>query len=108
MAIFTVESGVQTAVVGAEHVLSTKTVAGVYILRVDGSALQGGDEVEIRMKTRVVTGGDSRTEQVATLTGPLDPPHWRSEPIPVDVEVTATLTQTTGTARSFPWKLLRA
>lgn len=108
MALLAVASGTQAAVVSTEHTLTTQTVVGVYALRIDVAAMASGDTLVIKIKTKTLSGGTSRIEQEVTLTGAQSKGAWLSEPIPADVEVVCTITQSAGTARSYPWKLLRA
>ena len=108
MALVAAANGTQAATINTEHALSTQTTVGVYVLRVDCGAMASGDTTVIRLKTKALTGGTSRIEQEVSLTGAQAKPNWCSDPIPVDVEVACTLTQTAGTGRSYPWKLLRA
>lgn len=108
MALVAAANGTQTATINTEHALTTQTTVGVYVLRVDCGAMIAGDTTVIRLKTKTLTGGTSRTEQEITLTGVQAKPTWVSDPVPVDVEVACTLTQTAGTGRAYPWKLLRA
>ena len=108
MAIIAAANGTQSATINTEHTLTTQTTAGIYVLRVDCGAMIAGDTTIIRLKTKALSGGTSRIEQEITLTGVQAKPNWVSDPVPVDVEVACNLTQTAGTGRSYPWKLLRA
>jgi len=108
MAIVAVATGIQTAVVNTEHSLTQQTGVGAYVLKVDLSAMDAGDSVTIRLKDKVLSAGSSGITQEATLSDAQTVVHWRSEPIPVDVEIICTLEQTAGSSRDFPWALLRA
>ena len=108
MALAAAANGTQTATINTEHALSTQTTVGIYVLRVDCGAMASGDTTIIRVKTKTLTGGTSRIEQEVSLTGAQAKPNWVSDPVPVDVEIAVTLTQTAGTGRAYPWKLLRA
>ncbi len=70
--------------------------------------MTSGDTTVIRLKNKVLSGSTSKVTQEVTLSGAQSVPDWRSDAIPVDVEIIATITQTAGTGRSYPWKLLRA
>lgn len=108
MGLIAVASGTQAATVNTEHSLTQQTGVGIYVLKVDTAAMQAGDTLVLRLKDKVLSTGTSRITQEVTLTGVQAVPNWRSEPIPSEVEVIATLLQSEWTSRSFPWKLLRA
>lgn len=96
----------QTAVVGTEHTLVTDTTNKVYVLAVDTGNMALGDILELRIKTKVRTGGVSRQAYSKTFAHVQGDPNKYSVPVPADVEIVATLKQTAGTGRVFPWKLL--
>lgn len=108
MGLVAVASGTLDTTLLSEHSLSQQTGVGIYVLKVDTSAMQSGDTLVIRLKDKVLTGSTSKATQEVTLTGVQSVPDWRSDAIPVDVEIIVTITQTTGTGHSYPWKLLRA
>lgn len=98
-------SGTQTATIGTEHTLATITTAKPFQLKVDINALVAGEYVEIKVKNKVLSGGTTRTEFVGTYSW-LDAgvnPNIVVEPILSTQEYVATLKQTTGTGRAFPW-----
>jgi hypothetical protein len=108
MTVASVDSGTQSATISTEHTLSTQTTAGVYILVVDVNAMVAGDVVELRIKTKYASGGTERQARVYTLSNAQEDLVFYSDPIPIDTSIKATLLQTTGTGRSFPWNLLKA
>lgn len=108
MGLSVVGSGTQAATISTEHSLTQQTTTGIFVLEVDVSAMQSGDTLILRLKDKVLSGGASGITQQATLTGVQDVVHWRSDAIPVDVEIVATLLQSAGVGRSYPWKLIRA
>jgi len=108
MAIVPAATGTQSAVVNTEHALTQQTGVGVYVLKVDVTAMDAGDTLVIRLKDKVLSGGVSGVTQEETLNDAQTVVHWRSEPIPVDIEIVCTLEQTAGSSRDYPWKLLRA
>lgn len=108
MGLTTVASGTQIAEVSTEHSLTQQVGIGIYVFEVDTSAMQTGDTLVLRLKDKVITGGSSGITYEDTLNGEQLTPHWRSDAIPVDIEIIATLLQSTGTSRNYPWKLLRA
>jgi hypothetical protein len=114
MAWIVAASGTQTATVGTEHTLATVTAPGRYRLVVDVAALVGGDTpdiVELRSKTRVLSGGTDRLVHPAlnAVGGLVTAGIVGCSEVVVDQGVQAifTLKQTQGTGRGFPWKVLR-
>jgi hypothetical protein len=107
MSLISVDSNTQTATINTEHTLSTKTDAGVYVLVVDTANLVNGEVVELRIKTKAKSGGTSRLAYMATYAHIQGDPNKYSIPVPVDTEIVATLKQTAGTGRDFPWNLLK-
>lgn len=101
-------SGTQSATVTTEHTLATLTGNKVYVLVVDTINMVGGDSLELRVKTKVLSGGTTRVMQKATYkhAQPADNIIKMSVPVPSDQEFVATLKQVTGTSRNYPWKVL--
>lgn len=109
MGLASVASGTQAATISTEHSLTQQVgLAGIYVFEVDTSAMQAGDTLVLRVKTKILSGGTLRVTQEETLTGVQSVPNWRSEAIPADIEIVATLLQSAGTGRDYPWKMLRA
>jgi hypothetical protein len=106
MALATISSGTQTAVISTEHSLDVDTTAKTYVLCVDTGAMVNGDILELRMKTKILSGGTQRVAYMATFSNVQADPNKYSVPVPADVEIEVTLKQTAGTGRAFPWKLL--
>lgn len=103
----TAASGTQTAVISTEHSLSTQTTAATYVLMVNLTNLVNGDIVELRLKTKVLTGDTA--EEIYGPTYQNDQgskPIVASPPVVSMFSIEATLKQTAGTARSFAWSLL--
>ena len=107
MALSSVGSGSQTAVIDTEHTLDTETGAGVYVLVVDMNNLTLGDVVVLRMKTKAKTGSTSRLAYIKTFSNIQIEINKYSPAIPIDTELICTLEQTDGTGRSFDWNLLK-
>lgn len=101
-------SGTQAATIGTEHTLATITDAGIYVFVVDTATLAAGDRLELRIKTKCLTGGTSRVTYLQAYADaqPADDAMKNSVPIPSDIEAVFTLKQTAGTGRNFPWKVL--
>lgn len=110
MAIVVTAYDAQAASIGIEHLLVTKTgVIGIYVLVADTSAMESDDTVELRIKTKCRTEDQQQEAYISTFSGVQEAPNKYSVPVPVDVEIACTLTQTAGTTgKTFPWKLLRA
>lgn len=106
MAPSPIASGTQAATVTTEHTLTTQTTAYNAALTVDLSAMVNGDEVELRIKTKVLSGGTSREFWYSVYAHVQGQPNIITDPVTSDIEIVATLKQTTGTGRSFPWKLI--
>lgn len=106
MALVAESSGTQTAVIGTEHSLAAPTTNKTRVLRVDCGAMVAGDTVELRIKTKVLSGGVEREQQNVTYANALGSPIVESIPISSNQGATFTLKQTTGTGRAFPWAVL--
>jgi len=108
MAVSVSASGSQLVVVATEHTLKADTASGCYELHVDAAAMIAGDTIEIRLKENVLAAGTVRAALYATFAGAIAEPNIKVlGPAAFDQGVTATLKQTAGTARTYPWKLLR-
>jgi len=105
-------SGTQTATIGTEHTLKADSVPAAYELHVDTNAMAGGDTLELRLKENVLSGGTVRSAVFFTRSGAAAEAAPNGfivclGPFFFDQGVTATLKQTAGTGRAYPWKLLR-
>lgn len=113
MAVTAHAQGTQTATVGTEHFLTSPAVAGTFTLHVDSSVMAAGDVVELRVYQMVLTGGTSRVAYFASFADGQPDDDAIKISVPVSNELTDTnslrfsLTQTAGTGRAFPWKVLR-
>jgi hypothetical protein len=109
MAITAYAQGTQAATLTTEHVLATTTTGllGIFILVVDTSALVAAETLVLKLKTKCLSGGTSRVAYTLTYTGVQTDAMKYSVPVPIDIELSCTLTQTGGTGRSYPWKLLK-
>lgn len=106
MALSSKAHGSQTAEINTEHTLSTQTDPGVYVLVVDTTNMVGGDVLKLRIKVKAVHDGSSLLAYLATYAHAQAEVVKFSVPVPVDSEIVATLQQTEGTGRAFPWNLL--
>ncbi|MGH8575010.1 MAG: hypothetical protein ACREX8_20935 [Gammaproteobacteria bacterium] len=92
-----------------EHTLATVTDAGIYVLRVDINALTAADIVELRVYAKARNATDSeRLIHGPAVYGPVAPTGKLTDSIPVLAtgHFKATLKQTAGTGRAFPWVIL--
>ena len=108
MAIVAAASGTQVATVNTEHSLTQQTGVGIYVLTVNLAEMAAGDTVVLKLKTKTLSGSTSQLAYAYTYSDAQTELNVYSVPVPVDVEIICTLTQTAGSSRSFPWKLLRA
>lgn len=101
-----VTSGTQTATISTEHTLTTQTTADVFVLSVNLTNMASGDTLELRAKTKVLTGGsaveavlftlsDAQTEKVAWIE------------VPSEWSCAFTLKQTAGTGRAYEWSVAK-
>jgi len=92
---------------GGETTLSTLTSAGTYQFSADLSVLSGSDILEIRIYTKIRSGGTSRVAWMGVY-GPrsTDDQNIYSPPLmcPNEFKVTATLT---GTNRTLTWAIVK-
>lgn len=100
------DSGTQAANVGSVHTLTTVTDVGVYGLVLDAGNLDYGDELELTVQTKVLSGGTTRDAYHGFYAHVQATPIKLSVPVPSDKEVVFTLKQAAGTGRSFPWKVM--
>lgn len=107
MAISIAASGTQTATIGTEHTLSGGNLLGpkTFTLMVDTTNMVAGDELQLRIKTKTLSGGTETLAYMCTIVGAQDIPQKISIPIPVPNSATFTLKQTAGTGRAFPWNV---
>lgn len=113
MAVTAYGSNTQTATIGTEHSLQSVTAAGVYSLHVDTAAMLAGDILELRVYQIVLASGTKRLVFFHAYYG-VQPTHdVMKVSIPLGNDITDanslqfTLTQTFGTGRGYPWKVLQ-
>lgn len=108
MALGVVSTNTQLCVINTEHTVITDENGGVYLAVLDLSALQSGDTLQLRLKTKVVSGGSAGTMKfVSYANAQTDPSYVEFGPVASDLYVALTLKQTAGTGRSIPWKLIK-
>jgi hypothetical protein len=106
MAVSSKANGSQLTVLDTEHILSTQTDAGVYVLVLDTNVMQNDDQIILRMKTKAKSGSTSRLVYEASFLHVQSEPNKYSPAIPIDTEIICTLEQTDGSVRTFDWNLL--
>jgi hypothetical protein len=105
-------SNTTSPTVTTETFLSSPNVAGVYTFHIDTVNMVAGDVLVVRIYQIVLTGGTTRVAYIASYSGtqPADDLIKISVPIGNDLTDTNSLrfsiTQTFGTSRAFPWKVL--
>ena len=114
MAVTAHASGTKTVgAVGTEESLTTVTVAGTFTLHVDTVNMAAADTLEIRIKQMILTGGTARVAYYAIWDGVQPTDDLIKISVPISNELTDAgaldfrLNQKTGTARAFPWKVLK-
>lgn len=87
-----------------EDVLATVTTAATLQLVVDCNGFAADDHAEIRIYTKVLSGGTERLLWVFSVGNDMDD-IWVS-PLVVNVDhAKFSITQTTGSGRSIPWSV---
>lgn len=101
--------GSQTSVVTTEHTLATVTDPGTYQLVVDLAAMVAADVVELRIYGKARSSDTERLLYRGTY-GPIPggQPLVTSVPIISPHHLKATLKQTAGSARAYPWAIYEA
>lgn len=105
------QSGTHT--VYSEYFLSEPNVAGAFTFHVDTSAMAAGDLLELRIYQMVLTGGTQRVAYFASYSDAQALDDQVKVSVAIGNELTDagslgfTLRQVAGTARAFPWKVLK-
>lgn len=114
MAVTAHATGTKTvSVIGTEESLTTANVAGTFTLHVDKNAMQAGDILELRIKQMVLTSGTARVAYYGRWDGAQPTDDQIAISVPISNELTDSgaldfrLNQLKGTARAFPWKVLK-
>jgi hypothetical protein len=105
--VSTVEGGEGTVTGSAEQTLVTVPYGGTFVLLVDAAAMQAGDDLHLRLKAK--GGGPESTEVtvVHELFEDVQVDQVLQVWIDVDEGVEATLHQSAGSGRSFPWSVVK-
>jgi len=106
MAVTLEASGTADVTLDSESTLSTITDSGVYELVVDLDEMVNGDITIVRIYEKCLTGGTENLAFERTYAHVQAEPIIHSVPVPSDISWKATIEQTDGTARDYPWKVL--
>lgn len=114
MAVTAQATGTKTVgAVGTEESLATVAVAGTFTLHVDTVNMATGDVLELRIKQMVLTGGTARVCYYQSWSDAQPTDDLIKISVPISNELTDAgaldfrLNQAAGTARAFPWKILK-
>lgn len=113
MGVTLFDSGTLDAVIGTEHFLGDIDEPGVYQLKVDLDELVANDGVEVRVYTKMATGGTPKVEEYGARYGLQSDEDLILVTLPASNDLAETnglrfsVKQTLGTARDFPWKVLK-
>jgi len=102
-------NGSQTATIGTEHSLLNTTDAGTYVLKLDISAMQAGDVLELRGKSKARSADSLQIAYFQSFENAPDTENTLTVSVPVYTDgatVEFTLKQTFGTGRAYPWNVL--
>jgi hypothetical protein len=87
-----------------EHSLATVTDAGTYVLVVDLADMVDGDEMELRIKTKLTSGDSSQLAYYQTYKHAQAILNVYSIPVPAPIEFVATMKMTVG-GGTFIWAI---
>ena len=91
---------------GTEQTLGVaQTFAGVYVNQIDLSAMQAGDTVVLKAKTKTLTTTTVAVFIEQTFSGVQTEPIAQTEPVTSPFSFTATLQRTGGSDRAYPWSI---
>ena len=114
MAVTAEGSGTKTvSSVGTAETLLDVNVAGTFTLHIDTVNMVAGDVLELRIYQIVLTGGTRRVCYLGRWDGVQPTDDLIKISVPISNELTDTgslrfeINQTKGTARAFPWKVLK-
>ena len=103
----------QTLNLTSEYVLDNVHAAGTYTFHVDTNNMAAGDTLVLRIRQVVLTTGVSRVAYMQRYLDAQSADDLIKISVPISNELTDTaalmftLQQLAGTARAFPWKVLR-
>ena len=86
---------------------SGDTASGIFVLMVDTSNMQRGDQIEIQLTAKVISSGSEVTVWETTLANQQDEPLFVSPTHLLLHGWTYQLRQTLGVSRNFNWSIRR-
>jgi hypothetical protein len=114
MAVTAHATGTKTvSVINTEESLTTAAVAGTFTLHVDAINMAAGDVLELRIRQMVLTAGTARVAYYGRWEGAQPTDDMIKISVPISNELAEAgaldfrLNQAEGTARAFPWKVLK-
>lgn len=114
MAVTAFATGTETpGAINTPETLTDVNEAGTYTLHVDKVNMAAGDILELRIYQMVLTGGTRRVAYYGVWVGPQPTDDMIAVSVPISNELTDSgalrfeLNQKAGTARAFPWKVLK-
>ena len=84
--------------------LASSTDVGVYQVFIDTTTMQAGDEYEIDIKEKVVSGGSQKTIYLAVLDGAQSSP-FVTPTLVLMLGWDVTMTRLSGSSRSIAWSI---
>lgn len=106
MAAPTLSASGTTTTDGTEQSLTNKSAGGTYVFGIDTNALAGGDTIEIRIYTKILSGSTKRLAYYASYANVQGEPNKYSVPVLIDNYIEVSLKRTGGTDRAYDWELL--
>lgn len=106
MAVNAPSSGTKTAD-ATEQTLATVSVAGLYQLNVDASALANGDTLILRAKIKTLSAGTSRLLAESVFVNALSLPSIQFPTTPIAVTQEVVFTLNGPNTKDFPWAAIR-
>lgn len=91
---------------GTEQTLATDTTNKVYVLAIDTANMVNGDVIEIKIKTKVLSGGTERIAYYTVYAHAQGEPIKYSPPVPANISYKVTLKRVSGTDRAYDWAVL--
>jgi len=113
MTVAAYASGLQTGTINSEIFLANVNEAGVYTLHVDLVNMLAGDYLELRGYQTVLNSGTAHIPYLDIYQGAQPTDNNVAISVPIGNELTDpqalrfSLKQTLGTARTYPWKVLK-
>lgn len=97
-------SNTEYSLVNSSTTLASSTDVGVYQVFIDTANLAAGDEYEIDIKEKIISGGSQRNIYTATLDGAQSTP-FVTPTLVLMHGWDVTMVRITGTSRSISWSI---